>query len=55
MPNLITEEGGGLETEKSDYVICERPPIDIRCRMHGSNVVAQLFLLLPENKRGRAQ
>ena len=25
MPNLITEGGWGLETDKSDYVICERP------------------------------
>ena len=26
MPNLITEEGGGLETDKSDYVIYDHGP-----------------------------
>ena len=24
MPNLITEGGGGLETDKNDNVLCER-------------------------------
>ena len=27
MPNLITEGGGGLKTNKSDYEICKRPLI----------------------------
>ena len=32
MPNLITEGGGDLETDKKlDYVICERP---LTCNFH---------------------
>ena len=33
MPNLITEWGGGLETDKSDYVIYERPLKKIYLKM----------------------